>query len=176
MHHYVTNFCYKMMHCGVFDAMWDLWDESIKSSLIKIMAWLLFILCKNISWTTEPIGLFKNIFKGNFNQNYGKFIQEMHSKMSSSEYQPCCSGLNVLKHDNWFCIINSLNPGVIKLGQHWFRQWLGAWWPQAINWTNVDINVSSVRYCVIHLIAISEETLMKSKSDIINLEYSSHIP
>ena len=24
--------------------------------------------------------------------------------------------------------------------QHWFREWLGAWWHQAIIWTNVDIS------------------------------------
>ena len=35
MHHFVTemctcaHFCYKVVHCGMFDALWDLWDESI---------------------------------------------------------------------------------------------------------------------------------------------------
>ena len=28
--------------------------------------------------------------------------------------------------------------GSIHLGQHWFRQWLVAWRPQAITWPNVD--------------------------------------
>ena len=28
--------------------------------------------------------------------------------------------------------------GIMELGQHWFRQWLVAWWHQAITWTNVD--------------------------------------
>ena len=29
--------------------------------------------------------------------------------------------------------------GDIDLGQHWLRQWLVAWWHQAIAWTNVDL-------------------------------------
>ena len=40
------------------------------------------------------------------------------------------------------------------LGQHWLRQWLGAW-HQAIPWTRVDF--SSVRYNVIYLKPISQE-------------------
>ena len=28
---------------------------------------------------------------------------------------------------------DAINPG-----QHWLRQWLDAWWHQAITWTNVD--------------------------------------
>ena len=45
--------------------------------------------------------------------------------------------------------------GDIDLGQHWFRQWLVAWRHQAITWTNVDL--SSGRFCGIHLRAISWE-------------------
>ena len=39
--------------------------------------------------------------------------------------------------------------GYIDLGQHWLRQWLGAWWHQANTWTNVDF--SSVGFSGIHL-------------------------
>ena len=45
--------------------------------------------------------------------------------------------------------------GDIDLGQHWLRQWLGAWRHQAITWTNVAL--SSVRFSGIHLRAISSE-------------------
>ena len=31
--------------------------------------------------------------------------------------------------------------GDIKMGQHWLRQWLGAWWHQTIACTNVDISL-----------------------------------
>ena len=30
--------------------------------------------------------------------------------------------------------------GNIDRGQHWLRQWLVAWWHQAITWTNVDLS------------------------------------
>ena len=40
-------------------------------------------------------------------------------------------------------------------GQHWFRQWLGAWRHQDITWTNIDL--SSLRFCDVHLRAISLE-------------------
>ena len=41
------------------------------------------------------------------------------------------------------------------LGQHWLRQWLVAWWHQAITWTNVDW--SSAKSSDIHIRAISLE-------------------
>ena len=41
------------------------------------------------------------------------------------------------------------------LCQHWLRQWLGAWWYQAMSSTNIDL--SSVRYSDIHLIATSSD-------------------
>ena len=40
-------------------------------------------------------------------------------------------------------------------GQHWFRQWLVAWWHQDIAWTNVDL--SSVGSSDILLRTISQE-------------------
>ena len=40
----------------------------------------------------------------------------------------------------------------INLGQHWLRQWLVAWWHQAITWTNVDLSLA--RICGICLRAI----------------------
>ena len=46
------------------------------------------------------------------------------------------------------------------LGQHWFRQWLVAWWHQAITWTNVDL--ASVRSIGIHLSTILWEILQPS--------------
>ena len=41
------------------------------------------------------------------------------------------------------------------LDQYWLRWWLDAWWHQAITWTNADF--SSVRFCDIHLRAISQQ-------------------
>ena len=40
------------------------------------------------------------------------------------------------------------------LDQHWFWQWLIAWWHQAITWTNV--NLPSEVFCGIHLRASSQ--------------------
>ena len=45
--------------------------------------------------------------------------------------------------------------GDTDLGQHWPRQWLVAWWHQAITWTNVAL--LSVRSSDIHLGAISQK-------------------
>ena len=47
--------------------------------------------------------------------------------------------------------------GGIDLGQHWLRQWLVAWWHQAITWTNVDLSSNVVSG--IHLRAILHEML-----------------
>ena len=47
--------------------------------------------------------------------------------------------------------------GDIDLGQHWLRWWLDAWRYQTITWTNVDL--SSVRSCIIHLRTLSKEAL-----------------
>ena len=52
---------------------------------------------------------------------------------------------------------------ITKLGQHWFREWLVAWWHQVITWTNVDL--SSRRCCGIQLMAISQEILKTSILD-----------
>ena len=50
--------------------------------------------------------------------------------------------------------------GDTDLSQHWLWWWLGAWWHQAITWTNI---VSSTKlFCGIHLRAISQIALMKS--------------
>ena len=35
--------------------------------------------------------------------------------------------------------------GDIDLGQHWLRNWLVAWWPQTITWTNVDLIISKIQ-------------------------------
>ena len=59
-----------------------------------------------------------------------------------------CSDLNKLTH------CGLVTPyGDTELGQHWLRQWLGAWRHQAITWTNVDL--SWVRCNGIHLRALS---------------------
>ena len=42
----------------------------------------------------------------------------------------------------------------IDPGQYWLRWWLDAWRHQAITWTNVDFSL--VRFCGIHLRAISQ--------------------
>ena len=54
--------------------------------------------------------------------------------------------------------------GDINLGQHWLRQWLVAWWHQAITWTNIDL--SSVRSSGIHLRANLEEIPQPSVTEI----------
>ena len=41
----------------------------------------------------------------------------------------------------------------IDLGQHWLKQWLGAWWHQAMTWNNVDFSL--LRFSGIHQRAIS---------------------
>ena len=50
--------------------------------------------------------------------------------------------------------------GDLDLGQHWLRQWIVAWRHQAITWTNVDL--SSVRFNDVHLMAISQDILQPS--------------
>ena len=64
------------------------------------------------------------------------------------------------------------------LGQHWFRQWLVAWWHQAITWTDVDL--SSVRPTDIHLRASSQEIHQPSITEIIckikYLKFHSNFP
>ena len=43
---------------------------------------------------------------------------------------------------------------VMELSQHWFRWWLGAWWHQAITWTNVDLSLVGFcawKYCLLYI-------------------------
>ena len=54
--------------------------------------------------------------------------------------------------------------GSRDLGQHWFRQWLVAWWHQAFTWTSVDL--SSLRSSDVHLRAISCEISQPSVAKI----------
>ena len=51
--------------------------------------------------------------------------------------------------------------GIIELGKHWLRQWLAAWWHQAITWTNVDFDMSRGLWYDGLLRAISQEVLQK---------------
>ena len=64
------------------------------------------------------------------------------------------------------------------LGQHWPRQWLVAWWHQAITWTNVDL--SSVEFCGIHLTTILlvafKASIHEMSSKIIFLKLQPHLP
>ena len=39
-----------------------------------------------------------------------------------------------------------LMPYDIELGQHWFRQWIVAWWHQVITWTNANYQWSLVAF------------------------------
>ena len=41
--HTCAHFCYKMVHCGIFYALWDLWDES-----------LFFTGC-TVNWPVHPM-------------------------------------------------------------------------------------------------------------------------
>ena len=89
-----------------------------------------------IIWTNagilliEPLGTnFSEIFIGIQPFSFKK----MYLKMASAKWRPSCLGLNVLTH------CGLMTPyGDRDLGQHWLRQWLVAWWHQAISWTNVD--------------------------------------
>ena len=66
----------------------------------------------------------------------------------------------------------------IDLGQHWFRQWLVAWWHQAITWASVDL--SSVKSCGIYLRTISHKMLniciLDTSLKITNLRSQLHLP
>ena len=68
--------------------------------------------------------------------------------------------------------------GDIDLGQHWLRQWLVAWWHQAITWTNVDL--WSVRSIGIHLRAILQKIpqppIIKISLKITFLKFLSNLP
>ena len=57
--------------------------------------------------------------------------------------------------------------GDIDLGQHCFSWWLVAWRHQAITWTNVDFDFSSLRNSDIHLMAVSQEMPQPSTTEII---------
>ena len=54
-----------------------------------------------------------------------------------------------------FCLTFVMPYDDIDLSQHWVRQWLVAWWDQAITWTNV--NLPSMEFFVMHMKAISQE-------------------
>ena len=75
----------------------------------------------------------------------------MHLKMLSTK----CQILHFLKVLTLIDYGLLMPYGDIELSQHWLRYWLGAWWHQAITWTNVDL--SSVRSNDIHLEEISQE-------------------
>ena len=62
----------------------------------------------------------------------------MHLKLCVTSVIPVQEPIIKLVH---WCLV--MLYGDIDLGQHWFRQWLVAWWHQAIAWTNDDL--SSVR-------------------------------
>ena len=65
-------------------------------------------------------------------------------------------GPKELTYRTWLTHCGLVTPyGSRDLSQHWFRQWLVAWWHQAITWTNVDL--SSLRSSDVHLRAISLE-------------------
>ena len=51
-----------------------------------------------------------------------------------------------------------------ELGQHWPRQWLVAWWYQAITWTNVDL--TSIEFCGIHMTTLSQKGIKISIHEI----------
>ena len=61
-------------------------------------------------------------------------FKKMHLKMSG-KWRPFCLGLKVLTH--WGLVTPY---GDRDLGQHWVRQWLVAWWHQAVTRTNVDLS------------------------------------
>ena len=51
---------------------------------------------------------------------------------------------------------SSRMSGQINIGQHRFRQWLLAWWRQAIIWNNVGLSSNwSIRSCGIYLSGLS---------------------
>ena len=78
----------------------------------------------------------------------------MKLKMSFAKEQPFCLSRNVLSVQ-WYCRsmqhlthCSLVMPyGDIKLGQHWYRWWLVAWWHQAITWTKTTIH----QWCLVEL-------------------------
>ena len=74
-------------------------------------------------------------------------------------------------------ITNSLRLSDTKwhwdLGQDWFSQRPGAWWHQAITWTNVD--KSSVRSCGIHLKVISHVYILDRSLKMSNARSQVHL-
>ena len=84
----------------------------------------------------------------NFISAYQKYLQIGCWKHVLFPHLSTGSSVSILTH--WGLVTPF---GDIDLGQHWLRQWLAAWWHQAITWTNADL--SSVRSSGIHLMAIS---------------------
>ena len=70
------------------------------------------------------------------------FLCKKHSLLTQISQKLTHSGLAMPNED-------------IELCQHWLKEWLVAWWHQAITWTNVDL--SSIRFSDSHLRAIEQE-------------------
>ena len=56
-----------------------------------------------------------------------------------------------LEQLQWYCPQQNVNRP-----QHWFRLWLGAWWHQAITWTNVDPDLYG------YIVSLGHNELMQS--------------
>ena len=100
----------------------------------------------------------------------------------------CCTTVHIPKEINvmkWYLSMKFNKLIVVRwpysdidLGQHCLRYWIVACWLQAITWTNVDL--SSVRYCIIHLRAISQmipqPSIMKISLTMTYLKFHLNLP
>ena len=93
---------------------------------------------------------------GTLGTNFSEILSEIHTfkftkmhwKMSSGRWRPFCLGLNVLKSVSYIRVISThsglvISYGIRVLSNHCFRQWLVAWWQQAITWNNGDLSLVS---------------------------------
>ena len=90
-----------------------------------------------------------------------KIFKQVSSIMATKKFDILSNCFDIIVTKTHWGIMMPYNN--IDLGQHWLRWWLVAWRQQAITWTNADL--SSIRFCCIHLTAISREVLKNTNSN-----------
>ena len=133
-------------------------DDIFKWIFLNENVWILI----NISLKFVPKGPINNIptlvrvmawrRPGNKPSSEPMMIRLLTHTYVSSMTHIC--GLNELMEKTCYSSALAMDlHGNIEHGQHWFRQWLGAWWHQAITLTNVDL--PSLKSSDNHLRAVS---------------------
>ena len=84
-----------------------IWRHKSWATSIQVMACHQFGT-KPLPW---PMMALKMKFHWNFNKNSIIFVEEMHSKMSSANWQPFCSGVNVSFHYVILSVIYTFKAG-----------------------------------------------------------------